>query len=170
MFGDEASFWLDGSLHRTWARVGVQPHVDTYGMRKTAHVFGALSLEPQPQFDYLFALVFNGDTFLLFLQQLVARSTRKLFLIVDNGPCHNLKEEGKAWLARNRRRIELYRLPPYSPNYNPTEGAWKETKKRVTHNRFFHTVEERDSALVATFESFKANPEVLAGQVRRFLG
>jgi len=83
------------------------------------------------------------------------------------------------------RRIELYRLPPYSPNYNPTEGAWKETQKRVTHNRFFHTVEERNcacsrpsgaarwrrnSALVATFESFKANPEVLAGQVRRFLG
>lgn len=51
MFADEASFWLDGSLHRTWARIGVQPHVDTYGMRKTAHVFGALSLEPQPQFD-----------------------------------------------------------------------------------------------------------------------
>ena len=45
MFGDEASFWLDGTLHRTWARVGHQPHVDTFGMRKTAHVFGALSLE-----------------------------------------------------------------------------------------------------------------------------
>jgi len=169
MFGDEASFWLDGSLHRTWARVGVLPHVDTYGMRKTAHVFGALSLEPQPHFDYLFAPVFNGDTFLLFLQQLVARSTRKLFLVLDNGPCHNLKEDGKAWLARNRRRIELFRLPPYSPNFNPTEGAWKETRKRTTHNRFFHTPEERDAALVATFEAFKTNPGLLAGHVRRFL-
>jgi hypothetical protein len=45
MYGDEASFWLDGTLHRTWARIGHQPHVDTFGMRKTAHVFGALSLE-----------------------------------------------------------------------------------------------------------------------------
>ena len=45
MFGDEASFWLDGSLHRTWASVGQQPHVDTFGMRKTAHVFGAVTLE-----------------------------------------------------------------------------------------------------------------------------
>jgi len=170
MFGDEASFWLDGSLHRTWARVGVQPHVDTYGLRKTAHVFGALSLEAQPQFDYLFAPVFNGDTFLLFLQQLVAGSRRKLFLILDNGPCHNLKEDGKAWLARHQHRLELFRLPAYSPNYNPTEGAWKETKKRTTHNRFFRTVEERDAALVVTFESFKANPALLAGQVRRFLG
>ena len=42
MYEDEASFWLDGTLHQTWARVGVQPRVDTFGMRKTAHIFGAL--------------------------------------------------------------------------------------------------------------------------------
>ena len=170
MFGDEASFWLDGSLHRTWARVGVQPQVDTYGLRQRAHVFGALSLEPQPRFEYLFAPVFNGDTFLQFLQQLVARSRRKLFVIIDNGPCHNLNEHGKAWLAAHRHRIELFRLPPYSPNYNPIEGAWKETKKRTTHNRFFHTTQERDAALRATFEVFKAEPQLLAGHVKRFVG
>jgi hypothetical protein len=50
MFGDEASFWLDGSLHRTWAPVGCQPHVETSGLRKTAHVFGALSLQLRPGF------------------------------------------------------------------------------------------------------------------------
>jgi transposase len=169
MFGDEASFWLDGSLHRTWARVGVQPHVDTYGMRKTAHVFGAVSLERRPRFHFQFAEVFNGDSFLLFLKQLVRRSRRKIFLILDNGPCHNLKDDGKAWLGRNAHRIELFRLPPYSPNFNPTEGAWKETKKRTTHNRFFRTTDERDAALVATFHAFKASPELLAGHVARFI-
>src|SRR2546425_1141800 len=45
MYEDEASFWLDGTLHQTWARVGVQPRIDTFGMRKTAHIFGTLSLE-----------------------------------------------------------------------------------------------------------------------------
>jgi transposase len=64
----------------------------------------------------------------------------------------------------------LFRLPPYSPNFNPTEGAWKETKKRTTHNRFFHTTDERDTALVATFAAFQANPALLAGKVARFLG
>lgn len=81
MFGDEASFWLDGTLHRTWARVGQQPHVDTFGARKTAHVFGALSLEARPRFHYLFAPVFNATTFLEFLKALVACSRRKIFLI-----------------------------------------------------------------------------------------
>jgi transposase len=169
MFGDEASFWLDGSLHRTWARVGVQPHVDTFGLRKTAHVFGAVSLEQRPHFHYLFAPVFNGDTFLLFLKHLVKRSRRKLFLILDNGPCHNLSDDGKAWLSRNRHRIQLHRLPPYSPNLNPTEGVWKETKKRTTHNRFFRTTDERDTALVSTFETFRSDTALLAGYVARFV-
>ena len=169
MFGDEASFWLDGSLHRTWARVGAQPHVDTFGQRKTAHVFGALSLELKPKFKYMFAEVFNGDTFLMFLQQLVCRSRRKIFLIIDNGPCHNLTECGRVWLAENRHRIELFRLPPYSPNLNPIEGAWKETKKKTTHNRFFRSTDERDAALTLTFEMFSINPNLLAGQVARFI-
>ncbi len=169
MFGDEASFWLDGTLHRTWAPVGRQPHVDTFGLRKTAHVFGALSLERRPRFCYLFAPVFKALTFLLFLKKLVRSSRRKIFLIVDNGPCHNLNEEGKAWLHANRHRIELFRLPPYSPNLNAIEGAWKETKKRTTHNRFFATTQERDAALVATFTVFQKQPSLLAGHVARFL-
>jgi len=170
MFEDEASFWLDGTLHRTWARIGVQPRVDTYGMRKTAHVFGAISLEERPRFRYLFAPVFNACTFLDFLKLLVARTRRKIFLILDNGPCHNLDAEGKAWLGANNHRIELNRLPPYSPEFNPIEGVWKETKKRTTHNRFFHTTEERDAALTATFEGFDARPALVAGYVARFLG
>ena len=55
---------LDGTLHQTWARVGVQPRVDTFGMRKTAHLFGALSLERRPRFQYQFAAVFNAQTFM----------------------------------------------------------------------------------------------------------
>lgn len=169
LFEDEVSFWLDGTLHQTWARVGVQPRVDTFGMRKTAHVFGAVSLEARPRFHYQFAPVFNAQTFLAFLQHLVRRSRRKVFLVIDNGPCHNLDAEGQAWLTANRRRLALFRLPPYSPEFNPIEGVWKQTKKRTTHNTFFRTTEDRDAALTATFESFRARPALIAAQVARFM-
>lgn len=170
MFGDEASFWLDGTLYRTWSRIGVQPRVDTFGMRKTAHVYGAISLEQDPRFRYFFAPVFNASTFWDFLKRLVRYARRKIFLIIDNGPCHNLNADGKTWLGQNRHRIELHRLPPYSPEYNPIEGVWKQAKKRTTHNRFFHTTQERDAALVNTFDEFDARPALIAGQVARFLG
>jgi transposase len=170
MFEDEASFWLDGTLHVTWSKVGVQPRVDTFGMRKTAHVYGAVSLEAKPHFVYQFADVFNGATFFDFLKELIRRCPRrKVFLIIDNGPCHNLREAGKRWLAEHRHRVELFRLPPYSPELNGIEGVWKVTKKRTTHNRFYATTDARDAALVSTFETFKAYPSMIAGHVARFL-
>jgi DDE superfamily endonuclease len=170
MFGDEASFWLDGTLHVTWARVGVQPRVDTYGERKTAHVFGAISLELLPRLVYRFADVFSGRTFHEFLVALIARfKRRKVFLVIDNGPCHRLDEPGRAWLAQNAHRIELFRLPPYSPELNAIEGVWKVTKKTTTHNRFYKTAAARDLALAATFMNFNACPNLIAGHVARFL-
>jgi len=169
MFEDEASFWLDGTLHRTWSRVGVQPRVDTFGERKTAHVFGAISIEPLPRFVYQFAERFNGTSFLTFLKEVVRRCRRKVFMIIDNSPCHRLDTDGKDWLHRNSHRIELHRLPAYSPELNGIEGVWKQTKKTTTHNRFYRTVEERDHALTNTFETFKADPHTIAGHVARFL-
>jgi transposase len=170
MFGDEASFWLDGTLHVTWSKVGSQPRVDTFGARKTAHVYGAVSIERRPSFVYRFAPVFNGATFLEFLKELVRRCPRrKVFLIIDNGPCHNLKPDGVRWLTAHRHRVELFRLPPYSPELNGIEGVWKVTKKTTTHNRFYRTVSERDAALASTFETFKAYPHMIAGHVQRFL-
>lgn len=77
---------------------------------------------------FRFEPVFNGHTFHEFLKQLVAHyGRRKVFLIIDNGACHWLDDEGKRWLAKNQRRIELHRLPPYSPEFNPAEGVWKAT-------------------------------------------
>jgi transposase len=170
MFGDESSFWLDGTLHVTWSRVGVQPRVDTFGERKTSHVFGAVSLERRPYFVYQFAKVFNGRTFLAFLKELVRRCPRrKVFLVIDNGPCHQLDAVGRQWLDEHRHRVELFRLPPYSPELNGIEGIWKTTKRKTTHNRFYRTVLERDAALTSTFETFKAYPQMIAGHVARFL-
>lgn len=168
-FEDEASFWLDGTLHQTWSRVGVQPRVDTYGLRKTAHVFGAIRLD-NADFVFSFADVFNGHTFHEFLLRLVKRwAPRKVFLIIDNGPCHWLDDEGKHWLSENGDKLELHRLPPYSPEFNPIEGVWKATRKKTTHNRFYRTTEERDRALTNTFKLFQREPQLIAPQVERFI-
>jgi putative transposase len=93
----------------------------------------------------------------------------RIFLSIDNSPCHNLTAGGKAWLASNRHRLKLFRLPSYSPEFNPIEGVWKQTKKRTTHNTFFHTTDERDAALTATFETLRAQPSLIAAQVARFV-
>jgi transposase len=155
-------------LHRTWSRVGVQPRVDTYGLRKTAHVFGAIALDTA-KFMFRFAPKFNGTTFFEFLRQLVHRyNGRKIFLIIDNGPCHRLDDDGKLWLHTNRHLIELHRLPAYSPAFMAMEGVWKTTRKLTTHNAFFVTPDQRDAKLTATFNAFQRRPTLIAAHVARF--
>lgn len=146
----------------------MQPRVATYGLRKTAHIYGAVSLDAA-RFNYFFAPVFNGQTFLAFLQQLVRRYRgRKVFLVIDNGPCHWLAPEGQRWLREHRHLIELHRLPPYSPDYMPMEGVWKATRRHTTHNAFFLTTDQRDLALRATFQRFQRTPSLIEAHVERF--
>lgn len=167
VFEDEASFWVDGTLHQTWSRVGVQPRVPTRGERKTAHVFGALTLEGE--WAWWFAPVLNGHTFHAFVQKLVEQHAgRKVFLVIDNGACHWLDEAGKHWLGENTDKVELHRLPPYSPEFNPVEGCWKATRRAAPHNRYYQTPEERDAALTAAFAGFQRDPSRVDGHVRRF--
>lgn len=131
-------------------------------------MFGAIALDTA-RFNYQFAPVFNGHTFHEFLKLLVRRYRgRKIFLVIDNGPCHWLDEQGRIWLAANAHRIALHRLPPYSPEFNPTEGVWKTTRRMATHNRFYATVAERDAALVTTFEAFRSTPRLVHAHVERF--
>lgn len=137
-------------------------------MRKTAHVFGAVSLD-SARCTFQFAQVFNGTTFHDFLRLLVQRySGRKIFLIIDNGPCHLLDDVGQAWLRANRHAIELFRLPAYSPEFMPMEGVWKATRKIATHNRFFVTTDQRDVTLRRTFTKFQQRPSLIAAHVERF--
>ncbi|TMQ13998.1 MAG: hypothetical protein E6J90_16335 [Deltaproteobacteria bacterium] len=86
-------------------------------MRKTAHVFGIVTLEERPSFLHQFAPVFNAGTFLPLLKEIVRRARRrKVFLIIDNGPCHNVDEAGRRWFVENRDRIELFRFHPIRPS------------------------------------------------------
>lgn len=139
----------------------------TRGERKTAHLYGALALH-DARFTYQFADVFNGRTFLSFLKALVNRYRRKVFLIIDNAPCHNLGQKGREWLWANAHRIELNRLPAYSPELNAIEGVWKTTRRRATHNRYFATTTERDEAICAAFQEFADRPSLIDGHVLRF--
>ena len=131
-------------------------------------MFGAVAVD-NADFVYQFADVFNGHTFHEFLLNVVERhAPRKVFMIIDNGPCHWLDEAGKKWLGENQDKIELHRLPPYSPEFNPTEGVWKTTRKMTTHNRFYPTVQDRDAALRQTFDEFQRAPQLIDNQVARF--
>ena len=62
----------------------------------------------------------NTELFIGFMEKLVADSPQKVFLILDNLKVHHAKAV-TAWLDEHKARIEVFYLPPYSPEINPDE-------------------------------------------------
>jgi transposase len=59
---------------------------------------------------------------LRFLARLVRDAGRKVFLVLDRLPVHR-SAEVRDWLAGREAEIELFYLPGYSPELNPTRGS-----------------------------------------------
>lgn len=62
----------------------------------------------------------NQHSFIEFLECMIKDEKRKIFLIVDNLRAHKSKLV-TAWAQDHKDRIELFFLPPYSPEINPDE-------------------------------------------------
>ena len=96
-----------------------------------------------------------------FLKRLITGMDRKIFLIVDGHPTHKAKLVRK-FVEENSERIELFLLPPYSPELNPDELAWAHIKTQVARA----TTQTKD-ALKATVERamrrLQRMPRIVAG-------
>jgi transposase len=57
----------------------------------------------------------------------------------------------KDFFESNQDRLIRIFLPSYSPELNPVERVWRVTRRQVTHNRYFPSVEELRIALVSRF-------------------
>jgi transposase len=67
-----------------------------------------------------------------FLGRLIQEANGKVFLIWDNLPVHRARAV-QDWLAEHKDKIEVFHLPPYSPELNPDEGLNADLKHAVTH-------------------------------------
>jgi transposase len=135
-FGDEASFALWGSLSYTWAPKGHQPQIKTTGIRKGYKVFGAIEYFTGRLIYQGTEERFQSDSYQAFLRYLLSQVPGKIILIQDGARYHTSKAT-RQFLEQHKKRLIVYQLPSYSPDYNPIEYLWKKVKTKATHNRYF---------------------------------
>jgi len=63
---------------------------------------------------------FHHERWIEFLKALVKQVGRKVFLILDTLRVHHCTPV-KRWLKRNKKKMEVFYLPSYSPELNPDE-------------------------------------------------
>lgn len=125
-FGDAAHIRSDHHAGKTWGIKGETPIVMTSGARFSFSLISAVSSRGLMRFMVVEGGV-NSAVFIQFLKRLVSGAKRKIFLIVDNGPSH-VSKKTKAFVASISEKLELFYLPPYSPDLNPDELVWNHLK------------------------------------------
>jgi putative transposase len=142
--------------------------IPTLGERHTQKIFGAVDLYAE-HFYYHQDRVFNGLTYVGFLEQLAGHyPDREVFIIQDNATYHQAPEV-QAWLAAQAEQFHLEPLPAYSPEFNAVEGIWHHTRVTATHDRYFATPAELKETLHSTFQSIQRRPEQITGYLAPFL-
>jgi transposase len=125
-FEDEASMRSDFHAGTTWAPRGKTPVVKTTGARFKVNMISAISAQGEMRF-----MVHEGgvdaDVFIGFLKRLVAGQDTPIFLILDGHPVHK-SVKVKNYVTSLGGKLELYFLPPYSPELNPDETVWSYVK------------------------------------------
>jgi len=72
----------------------------------------------------------NDELFLTFLRRLLNSTTKKILLITDRLRAHD-DDRVHNWEEAHKDRIELFYLPKYSPEMNPTEYLNNDMKETV---------------------------------------
>jgi transposase len=167
LFGDECSFAQWGSLSYTWAKRGEQPVCQTSGQRKAYKVFGFIEYFSGTFFSKTHSGKFTSDSYQAFIREILARTTRHLFIIQDGARYHTSKAV-REFFATHSARITMFQLPRYSPDFNPIEYLWRNVKSKATHLRYFPTFDDLTRKVDEKLQYFANLPASIKGLMGKY--
>ena len=128
-FGDETGMRSDHQAGRSYAPAGETPVIKKTGQRFSLNMISAISNKGHLQFMIIEG-GFNSEVFETFLRQMLKYSNRKIYFVTDGHPAHKTKKLNE-WLGENKSKIEVFFLPPYSPELNPQEYVNQDVKTNI---------------------------------------
>jgi transposase len=118
-WGDETGLRNDSQYGRSYAPRGKTPAMLLPAKREHISLISTVTNRGKVRF-MIYENSLNADTLIKFLKRLTRDAGRKVFLILDNLRVHHSKAV-KKWLESHKDEIEVFFLPPYSPELNPDE-------------------------------------------------
>jgi transposase len=157
-FGDAAHLRSDHHCGRTWGKKGETPVVSSTGARYRTSLISAVTARGHMRFMIKEKGGVNAAVFIEFLRRLMVGSKRKIFLIVDRGPAHVAKKT-KAFVASLGGALQLFYLPPYSPDRNPDELVWKHLKADTVGRAAVASLLDFRNKVKSSMLSLQRNPD-----------
>ena len=128
-WGDETALQNTANYARGYAPKGHTPVVEVESKKMKLNLLSAVSNRGKLRFTITKEPV-NADILIDFIKRLIKDARHKVLLILDNLRVHHAKKV-TAWIENHRDQIELFFLPPYSPEYNPDEYLNSDLKRDI---------------------------------------
>ena len=138
---DEAAVQMQQNPKYGWRPTGGRETVKTTFSTRSIRMFGAMSKD-----RLIISIVdsANSETFQEFLEG-IHRDHPKSCMVLDNASCHKSKSIQK-YMESAGDDIAFEFLPPYTPQLNPIETAWRDPKRRPA-GRYFRSTEELERSI-----------------------
>ena len=123
---DESNISLTSVLGKTWAPKGQTPKQSVTGKRGGVAAMSAISHRGSLVFTLHEKRIASAEV-IRFLDQLLKHHPRRhLVVVMDQASPHTSKKT-QAFIEEQK-RLHVFHLPPYSPDFNPDEQVWNHLK------------------------------------------
>ena len=161
-FQDEARIGRKGMLSRVWARKGTRPRIPRDYRYGYVYLFSAACPETGNAVGHVCDKA-NTDEMNRHLRDVSSKlpEGKHALIILDGAGWHRSKDLD---VPAN---VSLLRLPPYSPELNPTETLFSVLKHRCFANRVFESAEHVRETVTEVWDTFSHNAEEIMQITRR---
>lgn len=163
-FADESGIRTDHHAGTTWAPVGRTPVVHVTAQRASVNMISAVSAAGALHFQ-VFTGSFTATVFTDFLTKLMHDIPGNVHLVLDNVSVHKAKAVQRH-VATFDGRLTLHFLPPYSPELNPDEWVWKNTKHDKLKRAGIQRATDLYNLATRALEDLQKLPHIIRGFFR----
>jgi transposase len=162
-YQDEARFGRISREYTCWVHKDMVPSVARQMVREYIYAYAALSPQTGDCFSIISPLC-NTDAMNVFLQKFAEQYDQyRIVLILDKAGWHI---SNNLILPEN---IQLLHLAPYSPELNPVELLWRETRAKNFHNLTFESLDEVENQLGKALNEWHCNQDGIKQLSKGFL-
>lgn len=155
---DEARFGLQPIIKRRWSKIGMRPRAEVNPQYEWTWSYGAVEMATGNSF-FLILPNLQATSVEIFLREFAAfygiGGQQIAILLWDGAPAHRADLKVPAG-------IELVRIPPHTPELNPSERLWQPLRE-VVANRTFEQIEEMEEVLITQMRELSEQKEYLSG-------
>ena len=159
VFLDESGFNTTPYIAKTWAPIGRTPVFKHPVKWYKISVISAVTTRGQLFFRLHPKKSVKDVDVINFIRQILYQINGRIILYMDGLPQHKSKKVMKFF--KKHERLEVRRIPAYSPDMNPDEGVWSYVKTRMIPNLVIKTANELPGKVKSSLHKLQKRKDLI---------